>query len=236
MGADVASLGLLVVLWACVRNSISMTSDLREAALQVSGPLPCGEWDCECAFTRQRGCCCAAHDFFNLEERVFTQMMGQWGALKQLNGQIEALAGGRQVAFTAAMTPMTSCFGPFTVDVPIPYREVSLNSASGYNPALGLFTAPREGVYSFSFSVYSNVGSGGERLYHHAVLMQDGRPVASVWEDNRDDGQDSATHTVLLTLPPGGQVYVALQSGRELCGDTQRRNVFSGYLLYATEE
>ncbi|XP_041949324.1 cerebellin-3-like [Alosa sapidissima] len=204
--------------------------------VQVSGSLPCGGWDCECAFNRQRGCCCAARDFFNLEERVFTQMMGQWEALKQLNGQIQALAEGRQVAFTATLTPMTSCFGPFTVGVPIPYREVSLNSASGYNPALGVFTAPWAGVYSFSFTVYSDVGLVGERLYHRVMLMQDRSPVVSVWEENRDDGQDSATHTVLLTLAPGGQVYMTLQSGRELCGDTQGRNVFSGYLLYATEE
>lgn len=45
--------------------------------------------------------------------------------------------GGRQVAFTATMSPMTKCFGPFTSNVPIPYKDISLNSASGYNAALG---------------------------------------------------------------------------------------------------
>ena len=100
----------------------------------------------------------------------------------------------------------------------------------------GLFTAPRDGLYSFSLTVYSNVGSSGNRLYHRVMLVKDGRPGASVWEDNRDDAEDSASHTVLLTLTRGSQVFAVLQSGRELCGDTQGHNMFSGYLLYPSEE
>lgn len=47
------------------------------------------------------------------------------------------IAGGRMVAFTATMSQMSGCFGPFTCDVPIPYGNVTLNHGNGYNPALG---------------------------------------------------------------------------------------------------
>ncbi|KAL2095338.1 hypothetical protein ACEWY4_010057 [Coilia grayii] len=234
MRVDMTYFGLLVVLCICARKSLSMTLNTEDWAMQTAFELPCGDWNCECAFTRQRGCCCAAQDFYALEQSVYTRIMGQCEALKQLNNEIKATAEGRQVAFSAAMSPLMSCYGPFTTDVSIPYREVSLNSASGYNPTHGIFTAPIAGLYSFSFTVYSRVPLYGDRLYHHVILTQNGRPLTSVWEDNREDNEDSATHTVLLSLMPGDQVYMLLQSGRELCGDLLGHNMFSGYLLYAT--
>lgn len=153
------------------------------------------------------------------------------------------------------------CFGPFNTNVPIPYSITTLNEAAGYNPSLGknrdtiaflystfkpdvilccllhgpgVFTAPKAGVYSFSFTVYSYVQLGA-RIYHkvsvpknciyccasvesqqkfqlvtlggkeryqrntvfvtcaQVQLMKNGIVVASAWENNREDGEDSAT-------------------------------------------
>lgn len=96
----------------------------------------------------------------------------------------------------------------------------------------GIFTAPRAGLYSFSYTVYSNVGAEGERIYYKVQLMKDGQVIASTWEDNREDSEDSGTQTVLLQLKQGNQVYMELVLGRFLCGDTQGYNSFSGYLVY----
>lgn len=96
----------------------------------------------------------------------------------------------------------------------------------------GTFTAPRAGLYSFSYTVYSNVGAEGERIYHKVQLMKDGQVIASSWEDNREDSEDSATQTVLLQMKQGNQVYMELVLGRFLCADTQGYNSFSGYLVY----
>lgn len=96
----------------------------------------------------------------------------------------------------------------------------------------GTFTAPRAGLYSFSYTVYSNLGAEGERIYHKVQLMKDGQVIASSWEDNREDSEDSATQTVFLQLKQGNQVYVELVLGRFLCADTQGYNSFSGYLVY----
>lgn len=66
--------------------------------------------------------------------------------------------------------------------------------------------------------------------------MKNGQLIASSWEDNREDSEDSSTQTVLLQLRRGCQVYIELLSGRQLCGDTQGYNTFSGYLIYPFSE
>uniref|UniRef100_A0A8C2Q3J0 Cerebellin 18 n=1 Tax=Cyprinus carpio TaxID=7962 RepID=A0A8C2Q3J0_CYPCA len=209
---------------------------LLQTAVSYTGSLPCGGWDCECAFRRQQSCCCVAQPLFDLEEATFIRMVGLWEGLSHLNSQIEELTAGCKISFNAAMLPMSGCLGPFTSNVSISYQSVSLNQGNGYNPALGTFTAPHAGLYSFSFTAYSNVGSAGQRLYQKMQLMKNGQLIASSWEDNREDSEDSSSQTVLLQLRRGCQVYVELMSGRQLCGDTQGQNTFSGYLVYPFSE
>ena len=87
-------------------------------------------------------------------------------------------------------------------------------------------------MYSFSFSVYSTVDIEGERMYYKVQLMRNGEVVASIWEDNREDSEDSSSQVVLLSLQRGGQVYVEILSGRQLCGIVEGLNSFSGSLIY----
>uniref|UniRef100_A0A673ZYQ1 Cerebellin 18 n=1 Tax=Salmo trutta TaxID=8032 RepID=A0A673ZYQ1_SALTR len=190
---------------------------MRDAAVGWTGALPCGKWDCECAFKSQPGCCCVANEMSMLEDHTFTRM---------------EVTGNNKITFTVAMKPRSDCFGPFTSNVPIRYYFISLNQGNGYNDALVTFTAPRAGLYSFSFTAYSNVGVDCERLYHKVQLMKNNEVVASVWEDNREDTEDSATHSVLVSRRQGDKVYVELLSGRSLCGNTKEFNRFSGYLVY----
>lgn len=100
----------------------------------------------------------------------------------------------------------------------------------------GIFTAPSSGLYSFSFTVYSRLGKEGERMYYKVQLMNNGEVVASTWEDNREDSEDSSFQTVLLPLQQGDQVYVELMEGRHICGITEGLNTFSGSLIYSTLE
>uniref|UniRef100_UPI003AB01DCD complement C1q-like protein 4 n=1 Tax=Centroberyx gerrardi TaxID=166262 RepID=UPI003AB01DCD len=198
------------------------------------GELPCKKWNCECAFRRQRSCCCASHRLYELEDQTFTRMTGLWQSLSQLGDNFQESIGGLRVAFTASMSPRTHCFGPFTSNVPIPYDVISLNHGQGYNPALGVFTAPRSGLYS-SFLAYSKVGGPGDRMYYNLQLMRNGEMMASTWEDNWEDSEDSSSQMVLLPLQKGGQVYVELLASRQLCGDVNGLNTFSGDLLYSTD-
>ncbi|CAL8360727.1 unnamed protein product [Merluccius merluccius] len=72
------------------------------------------------------------------------------------------------------------------------------------NALTGVFTALFPGTYSFSYTVYSNVGHQNERLYHKVVVLH---------------------------LRRGCQVYMELVAGRSLSGD-MTFNRFSGFLLY----
>uniref|UniRef100_A0A3Q0S0E4 Cerebellin 18 n=1 Tax=Amphilophus citrinellus TaxID=61819 RepID=A0A3Q0S0E4_AMPCI len=172
----------------------------------ISGPLTCEQSDCNCTFTQQRGCCCAASDLFQIEDEVLENI--------------------------AIATPGTTerCFGPFNTNIAIPFSSVTLNTGNGYNPSLGIFTAPNPGVYVFSFTAYSSALETG-RLYHKVQLMKNGKHGAAVWENNREDTEDSATQVVVLEMQRGDQVYLELMSGRKLCTNLQD-SIFTGYMLY----
>ncbi|XP_062275616.1 cerebellin 18 [Scomber scombrus] len=222
-----------------VEAQSSTNEMLKQAALRWKGPLTCDKWDCNCSFTRQRGCCCAAQEMYQAEEDTFVRMTYLWHDISTLNDNIQALTNARKFSFKATMNTdiaiiipgsTESCFGPFNTNVPIPYSIVSLNDGYGYNPSLGVFTATRAGVYVFSFTAYSSVEING-RLYHKVQMVKNGQPISGVWENNREDGEDSASQVIVLDMMRGDQVYVELISGRKLCKHLQY-NVFAGYMMY----
>ncbi|CAL8274104.1 cerebellin-1-like [Gadus morhua] len=204
---------------------------LSKAAVAFPGELPCPGWSCDCAL-RQVGCCCATSRMHEVEDLTYTRLTDIWQSIKQLDRSVQETIGGRRVAFTASGIPSMHCFGPFSIDVSVPYNTVSLNHGDGYNPALGVFTAPRAGLYSFSFTAYSRRASAGDRMFFQLQLLRNGEVMASVWEENRQDSEDSSTQGLLLSLERGGQVYVLLRAGRMLCGDAAGRNTFSGYMVH----
>ncbi|XP_056905285.1 cerebellin 18 [Takifugu flavidus] len=217
-------------------NSIQI---LQDAALKWTEPLTCDKWDCNCTFTRQRGCCCAANDMYQLEEETFTRLKTLWNDVSQLGSRVLQHSESIKVAFKATMNPNVAvlipgtnerCFGPFNTNVPLPYASVTLNHGQGYNPSLGVFTAPIAGVYLFSYTVYSLVEKD-TRIYHKCQLMKNGNVTVSIWENNREDGEDSATQVVLLQMQRGDQVYVELMSGRKLCNGLHN-NIFTGHIVY----
>ncbi|KAJ3591466.1 hypothetical protein NHX12_009411 [Muraenolepis orangiensis] len=230
--------GLCAWLGVCRGQSASSGSGINDMllhAIHFQGELPCGTWDCSCA-TRQTDCCCAANQLAALEDSTFSWMVDLWEKVEHLETERKALTESRQVAFSAAMTAQSGCFGPFTTNVPIPYTLFTLNDGEGYNPALGVFTALWPGVYSFSYTAHSHLQNPEGRLYHKIQLMKNGLVVASTWEDNREDTWDSGSQVVLLHLRRGCQVYMQMLSGRSICGNTLENNRFSGYLLYPDYE
>lgn len=112
------------------------------------------------------------------------------------------------------------------------YSRHSAFSCRSPRRSPGTFTAQRAGLYSFAFTAYSDIVTAGLRLYHMVQLTKNGEAMTGVWEDNREDAEDSATQTLLLHLQPGDQVYVELMSGRYICNDHNQHNTFSGYMLY----
>lgn len=140
-------------------------------------------------------------------------------------------------AFSVALTSEIGlkCFGPFRDDKLILYKHVFINLGNSYNPATGIFTVPRSGVYSLALTVYSDAGSPGNTLAACASLQVNGRVVAGPSEKNMQDQEDSATIVMAVHLNPGDRVSVNLPIGCFLCDDNSHYNTFSGFLLYATD-
>uniref|UniRef100_A0A8C5DMJ1 C1q domain-containing protein n=1 Tax=Gouania willdenowi TaxID=441366 RepID=A0A8C5DMJ1_GOUWI len=112
-----------------------------------------------------RGCCCAANDVYQLEDETFARIMDLRHYVSSLHSRVRALTDSTKIAFKATMNhniaSSMKCFGPFNINVPLPFTEVTLNHGDGYNPSL----APCAGVYVFSFTIYSFV-EANQPLYH----------------------------------------------------------------------
>ncbi|XP_054650777.1 cerebellin 18 [Dunckerocampus dactyliophorus] len=200
----------------------SINPILKDTAINLDRTLTCAKWDCACTLNRQRGCCCAANDMFRVEDETLMRMMSLSGNISKLKRKVDALTTAIKIAFKANLKMASDqCYGPFNTKVPIAYTEVSLNYGNGYNPSLGIFTAPHAGVFVFSCTVYSLVN-----------MVKNGEVMTSVWENNMENGEDSASQTLTLEMQRGDQVYMELDVGKQLCQNLNH-NVFSGYMLYA---
>lgn len=74
-------------------TSCFLSTSLLLSHVAVSqGPLTCDNWDCECTFNRQRGCCCGANDMYQLEEKTFTRMTHLWHGVSELGDRAHSLA------------------------------------------------------------------------------------------------------------------------------------------------
>lgn len=75
----------------------------------------------------------------------FKVFWGHWPLLFSINSPF-SLSDNIKVAFKATMDPNIAvtvpgsterCFGPFNINIPVPFSSVLLNSGNGYNPSLG---------------------------------------------------------------------------------------------------
>uniref|UniRef100_A0A672ITG7 Cerebellin 18 n=1 Tax=Salarias fasciatus TaxID=181472 RepID=A0A672ITG7_SALFA len=198
-----------------------------------------------CTFTRQRSCCCAANEMYQLEDQTY-------GRVKGVNLQKDfmlplslcfSISESTKIAFKATMNSAIAsvqpdlevkCFGPFNINVPLPFSEVTLNDGFGYNPTLGIFTAPKSGIYVFSFTIYSYVGESDTK----PVLLKKNIILPSGFNRNCVLSHISPflhSQIVILRLVQGDQVYLDLLSGRKICRHLEY-NIFTGYMLYPDME
>lgn len=67
-------------------------SSFRYIAVAWEEELPCRKWDCECAFKRQRGCCCGAPELRVVEDQILNRMTGLWTEVSRLSdGVLEVI-------------------------------------------------------------------------------------------------------------------------------------------------
>ncbi|KAJ8377326.1 hypothetical protein AAFF_G00261750 [Aldrovandia affinis] len=131
-----------------------------------------------------------------------------------------------KVAFSAALNNAGKV-GPYGVDTTLVYTKVFTNIGNHYNQATGIFTAPRRGVYFFTFSNYATGSPNlGSRLYKNGVMIAS----AAIWQPLL--AEDQSSNAVALLLEVGDPVYIRLPSAHQVHGSPNNHCTFSGFLLF----
>ncbi|XP_042258147.1 complement C1q tumor necrosis factor-related protein 3-like [Thunnus maccoyii] len=129
------------------------------------------------------------------------------------------------VAFTA-LAEYGGAHGPFNKDTTLVYNKVITNIGDAYNSCTGIFTAPVNGLYYFSFNTYGyNTHNTG------AILMKNGVLQVSTFDFHGADTSDTTSNNAVLQLVAGDKVHLELwENGRVF--DHNAHTTFSGFLLF----
>ncbi|XP_076581766.1 uncharacterized protein LOC143317497 [Chaetodon auriga] len=129
------------------------------------------------------------------------------------------------VVFSAA-TGGSGALGPFNIDKTLVYRAVKTNVGNAYSKITGIFTAPVDGVYYFTFFYHA----GGA----HPVglnLMRNNQVVVMTYDHRTSsDGADNGGNAAFLQLQRGDRVYVRLSAHTHVW-QNDSITTFSGFLV-----
>ncbi|XP_030017087.1 complement C1q tumor necrosis factor-related protein 3-like [Sphaeramia orbicularis] len=131
---------------------------------------------------------------------------------------------GKHVAFGASLGTDGNC-GPFNVDTTLIFKNVYTNTGE-YNKGTGIFTAPVEGIYYFSFSGHNN-----SCRPMGLKLMLNGKHILSVYNHAAGDRWETATNGMTLTLKAGDQVYMDLWANTWIMDNCNHHTTFTGFMI-----
>nr|XP_034307450.1 complement C1q tumor necrosis factor-related protein 2-like [Crassostrea gigas] len=84
------------------------------------------------------------------------------------------------------------------------FDKVSLNEGNAYNKTSGIFTAPMDGIYSFTWSILTQSGK-----YFVSEIVQNGHKVASNYCDGRGhDYWSMSTEHANIKMKKGDKVWI----------------------------
>ncbi|XP_076079003.1 heavy metal-binding protein HIP-like [Mytilus galloprovincialis] len=131
-----------------------------------------------------------------LENKILDNLLDMIVAIK--SGSPNSGGNSYRPAFTATLsTSPVTVSGQF-----IPkFDNVILNRGNGYDPKTGKFTAPKSGLYHFSFTIMSN---GGSDL--HMGVAKNGKYLISLYATKTHG--DTGTANPVLELKEGDTVYL----------------------------
>uniref|UniRef100_A0A3P8RNU7 C1q domain-containing protein n=1 Tax=Amphiprion percula TaxID=161767 RepID=A0A3P8RNU7_AMPPE len=131
----------------------------------------------------------------------------------RLNATVDELER-QKIAFSASLANSGEIYSGPSTDKTLVFKRVFSNIGNGYSANSGIFTAPVNGLYYFSFSTYGyNTHTMG------AMLMKNNVRQISTYESPTADGSDSSSNAAVLQL---AVVYDNLNG----------HTTFSGFLLF----
>ncbi|XP_056015789.1 heavy metal-binding protein HIP-like [Ostrea edulis] len=128
------------------------------------------------------------------------------------------------VAFHARMSSHQQNLGNQAVVI---FGKVTLNSGSAYNGNTGIFTAPKDGIYSFTWTILTKLGS-----YFHTEIVINGNVVGYNHVDGKSGSSnyESSSATVMVRMKKKDKVWIRIYSGLGKFGYADWSS-FSGFKL-----
>jgi hypothetical protein len=123
-----------------------------------------------------------------------------------------------------------------TTNTPIPFNLEMVNEGNAMNSTSGIFTAPRQGIYFFSFMGAVHLSSSSNSFLN-SFLYLNGNLIgtSTVSEGNSAGGQFSPlTLQSTLNLKKGDEVWVGIEylgTSSYLHDDSRHFTHFTGFML-----
>ncbi|KAL1277445.1 hypothetical protein QQF64_024118 [Cirrhinus molitorella] len=131
-----------------------------------------------------------------------------------------------KVAFSAALG-VNGFFGPVNVDSTLVYKDVFSNVGDAYHKATGIFVAPVQGAYYFSF--FYHCGTAHETAL---TLYRNEKKEAVAGQHKSSGHPANGGNGLTLLLEKGDQVYIKLRKDSWIW-DKDNVTIFSGFLIDA---
>jgi hypothetical protein len=124
-----------------------------------------------------------------------------------------------------------------TQSTPIPFDLAVVNEGNAMNLTTGKFTAPRPGIYFFSFTGLANFPASSSKVWLGVGLYLNGNRIVTGWveEGNTVSNQDSPlTLQSTLNLKKDDRVWVQIadkSTGVKLLDGSWHYTHFTGFML-----
>ncbi|XP_061176946.1 complement C1q tumor necrosis factor-related protein 7-like [Saccostrea echinata] len=104
------------------------------------------------------------------------------------------------------------------------FDKVTLNKGKGYNKKTGIFTAPDEGVYTFSWTILSMANT-----YFISEIVHDGKPVGKNYTDGRGrNGYVMSSTNTNIKMKKGDKAWIRTYFTHGKFAHGEDWSIFSG--------
>jgi hypothetical protein len=124
-----------------------------------------------------------------------------------------------------------------TIGIAIPFDLARVNEGNAMDLTSGIFTAPRPGIYFFSFTGVAHLFSSSSYAWFYSFLYMNGYRMGTSFVDERNGPvyqRNPLTLQSTLNLQKGDEVWVQIvYSGSDsyLVDDSYHNTHFTGFML-----